>query len=147
MRRNRSWCLAAGIVLAGILAFVFAAGFYYYYKYITPRMVDEKLVQEGPPQVLVYSPEAGDTYPAGTTMMAEAVVTATRPIERVEIWLDGALAGMQRPEPAGQTRFHASFQVEIGAGTHIVSWRAVDGHALVGQSASVFVDPAALDDF
>jgi hypothetical protein len=134
MIRNRSWCLAAIIVAGGLLAFMLAAGFYYYYRYTTPRMLDEKRLQVGPPSILVHSPQAGDTVPAGSAMSAEAMVTAIRPIARVEIWMDGQLAGTQSPDTRDQTRFPAFLELQISEGTHLVFWRAVDSEGLVGQS-------------
>jgi hypothetical protein len=92
MTRNRSWCLAAGIVLAGLGAFVIAAGSYYYYKYVTPRLLEEKRVAVGPPNIMANTPGAGEVIPADSPLVAEATVYGSSPIARAEVWVDGELA-------------------------------------------------------
>jgi len=140
--------LPAGIVLAGALALVVAAGLYYYFFHVVPKDLDTKRTLSGPPTILVHSPLAGDSVAAGGTLLARATMTGRTPIVRAEIWLDGNLAASQMPEGASQHTIYPVFPVEIGAGTHSLYWRAVDTDGLVGQTLPVPVAgiPPSADD-
>ncbi len=94
-----------------------------------------------PPSVLVNSPAAGESAPAGSFLSASVTVAAQNPISRLELWLDGALVDTQTPDPSlGEvTTFYAVLQLRITEGPHIFSARAVDAKGLVGQSLPVAI--------
>jgi hypothetical protein len=139
MKKNRRWYCAGIVLLAGAFAFLIVAGLVYSF-YIGPRIRDQKRVSATPPSVLVHSPSAGDTSPAGVPLPASATATSRNPIARVELWLDGNLYQQQTPsEASGQNAsiFHANFDVELTEGLHTLVFRALDSGGLVGQSLSI----------
>ena len=134
--KNRRNCIAAAVLLGGGLFLLLLACIYYFFA-MAPAMLEKKRVIMRPPTILVRSPLAGDTIPADKSLLAEAFVTGTNPIARVEVWLDGVAAGTQSPGAPGQTTFSPSFDLQITAGTHMLFWRAVDNAGLVGQTTPI----------
>jgi hypothetical protein len=133
--------LIIGIIfLAVLILFVLVAGglgIYY-----SQRGIEEKREANRPPTVYVYTPKDGETYPAGTTIQANVSATGSKPITRIEMWLDGELHETQNPVPGtvkGASQAKADFELQVGEGAHLLYWRAVDYAGLIGQSPPVAV--------
>jgi hypothetical protein len=139
MKKNRRWYCAGLVLLAAGFAFLVTAGLAYYF-YIGPRVRDQKRASATPPSIIVHSPSAGETSPAGVPLPASATATSRHPIARVELWLDGNLYQQQTPSPdggQGPSTFYASFEVDLTEGLHTLVFRALDSAGLVGQSLSI----------
>jgi hypothetical protein len=133
MKNRRTGCvivtifvLVGGILVAGLVA--------YYMLVIVPNTLEDRRITSGPPSVLAYSPDVGDTFPAGVTAFARATVSGRNPISRVELWLDGELITTLMPESSDQQVYQAFAGFLISEGSHLLSWRAIDNAGLVGQS-------------
>ena len=119
-----------------------------YVFYISPNLLAEKRSLASPPSILVRSPQAGDTVPHGRMLITQATVSSRNPISHVEVWLDGEVAETQTPDSQDQTTMYTYIELEISAGPHILSWRAVDSAGLVGQSTPIHIvgePPAGVD--
>jgi len=148
MNKNRIRCGFIAIFFAICTNAVLLAAMYIFYY--GPRTLEQKRSQEGPPSILVYSPHDGETISAGSLFPASATAAGANPLSRVELWLDGEIFGTQTKDNTqldGISTIHALFDMQITAGPHMLSWRAVDNTGLVGQTIpiSIFGSPA-LDD-
>ncbi len=138
--KTRTALIIGIIVLAGLIIFVMIAGglgFFY-----SQRGLDDKRETNRPPTVFVHKPKDGDTYPAGTTIQAHISATGSKPITRIEMWLDGELHETQNPVPGtvkGASQANAVFELQVGEGAQTMYWRAVDYAGLIGQSPPVAV--------
>jgi len=133
--------LFAGGLFALLVAIVAA------YLFLVNRNLANRRELATPPSIFIHSPKSGDSAPAGSFVPARATVSGINPIARVELWLDGELFQTQSPEPAEAERattFHASFDLQMTEGVHMLFWRAVDNAGLVGQSISIPLDIFAL---
>ena len=137
MKRSQSGCIALIILVGGILGLLILGGLYYYISYAAPNALAERRLLEGPPTILARSPQAGDRVAADGILSAEATITGSNPIARVELWMDGAPNSTAIPDSTGSSVFNAFIELQVPEGTHLVYWRAVDRSGLVGQTTPV----------
>jgi hypothetical protein len=135
MKKNKSCFASASILVVGALTAILFIALYVFY--IRPNTLEEKRALAGSPSIIVQAPSTGDTFLADNSLITQAIVTGTNPIARAELWLDGNLIKTLTPEFQGQTTFHAFSELEVSAGVHMLSWRAVDTAGLVGQSTPI----------
>jgi len=136
MKKTKKGCVITAILFAGSALLVLLA----YYFFIGPKIMDGKRALATPPTVVVNSPSAGDSSPAGIPLPASVTVMGRNPIARVELWLDGNLYQQQTPSPAAGGSLnivHANFELVMFDGSHVVVFRAVDNAGLIGQSLSI----------
>ena len=136
-KKRKGCCISTSILLVGFVVVTAIVAAYIFY--IGPNLLEDKRAQSRPPSILIQSPQAGETLPADSPVFAQATVTGMNPIARVEIWLDGQLVATLTPEIPGQTTYNAFSELQIGVGTHMLSWRAVDSAGLVGQSMPIHI--------
>lgn len=139
MKKNTRSCAYLFLLIGGGIALLLVAGLVYYF-YLGPKWLNQKRALATPPSVIVHSPSAGESSPAGIPLPASATATSRNPIARVELWLDGKLYQQQTPSPtAGQSQniVHANFEVDMPEGSHALVFRAIDSAGLVGQSLSI----------
>lgn len=81
----------------------------------------------GAPKVVIVWPQAGTEIAAGQTMTIEAKISDSTGLERVELWIDGKIAGTQSPALKGQTMMTALFPWTGGSvGSHTLAVRALN---------------------
>jgi hypothetical protein len=98
-----------------------------------------RVQQNMPPAVIVHSPSAGQSAPAGSFLLAHITATGQNPIFRVELWVDGEPMETQTPDPAmGEVAtFDVIADLLVIEGPHMFFARAVDVEGLVGQSLPI----------
>lgn len=104
------------------------------------RSLNELRAQQNvPPTVIVHTPIAGQSAPAGSHLLAHVTAIGQKPIARIELWLDGEPLETQMPDQASGewTTFHATADLLMTEGPHMLSARAVDADGLVGQSLPI----------
>lgn len=96
------------------------------------------------PQASIVRPRPGSEFPAGRSIVVTAAASGRARIDRLEIWLDGALLDTSTASNDGDWgTLQAHVDIEVTEGSHLLVARAVDIDGLVGQSppVSYFGDP------
>jgi hypothetical protein len=138
MKKNKRLFLGFLVLVLGAVFVLFLLALLY--LYYTPRWRDQKQLLNVPPSILVRSPQAGDKVRIGQYLVAQAIVTSRNPIARVELWLDGEVVEAQAPEMANALSYDMLLDLQLSGGVHMLYWRAVDDHGLVGQTAPIPVE-------
>lgn len=135
MKRKTRYILGAFVLLTAGLLFltILVVGF----MYLVPKWRAEQRVLNAPPAILVRTPQSGFTVRVGEYIMTEAVVSSKNPLTKVELWLNGKVVETQIPEYPNTTNYDMLYDLQLGAGMHMLYWRAVDDHGLVGQTATL----------
>jgi LysM repeat protein len=137
--KNRAACAKWGVILAlcvGALALIAAVmAAFVYLRQQLPRYSAEFTV----PMVIVSEPASGTSVPARGNTVVLSTSSGSRPIARVELWLDGALKVTQNSQrPEGYSPFESALPLAIDSGgPHVLFVRAIDTAGLIGQSQPV----------
>jgi hypothetical protein len=100
----------------------------------------QALGQNEPPSVTVAEPASGASVAANSYLYISASASGSSPITRVELWVDGELAGAHDSNSAGGiSPFDVSFELLVPPGEHTLFVRAVNAAGLMGNSAPVSV--------
>jgi hypothetical protein len=96
------------------------------------QQVQAQSAEFAPPIVLVTEPES---VPAGSYLPISATAFGTKPIMRVELWVDGELKEtLVSDQPEGSSPFYADFSLLMTEGPHMLFVRAVNTASMIGQS-------------
>jgi len=119
-----------GLVALGAVAFLYLR-----------QQQDQARAEFAPPTVLVTEPVSGALAYAGSYLSVSATAFGSRPITRVELWMDGQLVKKQESgRPEGDSTFYAHFSVLIPSeGPHSFSVRAVNALGIIGKSLPISV--------
>ncbi len=136
--KNRAGCVKWGVILmllAGALGLIVVVGALIYLGQRLPRYTSEFTV----PMVIVSEPVSGTSLPGTANTVVISTSSGSRPIARVELWLDGALKATQNSQrPAGDSPFESTLPLAVdSAGPHVLFVRAIDTAGLIGQSQPV----------
>ena len=128
-------CLLAVLLAALAVACITTMIIFPYLRMLQRSRIDANL----PPLVIVHAPANGESIQAGDAMLAYVTAAGNNPIMRLEFWLDGVLVDTRTPDTSlgAVTTFDASTELQMEAGLHIFSARAVDDKGLIGQSLPV----------
>jgi len=134
--KNRRGCGRWAIVLAflaGAAGLIFVAALLVYFFVLQGSSYGGDFRA---PMVNVTEPSAGTSLAAGDNVIVLSTSSGSRPIARVEIWLDGALRATQNSQrPEGYSPFDSALPVELDSpGPHVLFVRAIDTSGLIGQS-------------
>ncbi len=145
--KNRAGCVKWGVVfmlLAGALGLVVVVGALIYFGQRLPRYSSEFTV----PMVIVSEPVSGTSVSAKANTVVISTSSGSRPIARVELWLDGALKATQNSQrAAGDSPFESALPLAFdSAGPHMLFVRAIDTAGLIGQSQPVTLVGGAAPD-
>ena len=139
MQRNTKK-FVRGFIVAFIVALVLLALLTVFY--LIPNFLEFKRTLTVPPTVIVYSPSHGEEYPEGSIVSSRATSTATNPIARFELWMDGEMVEQQLPSPdtpLALTTMHATISIKISEGLHMFYWKAIDSKGQIGQSPPISI--------
>ncbi len=145
--KNGAGCVKWGVVsmlLAGALGLVIVVAALVYFGQRPLRYTAEFTA----PMVIVSEPVSGTSVPAKAGTVVISTSTGSRPIGRVELWLDGALKVTQNSQrAAGDSPFESALPLAIdSAGPHVLFVRAIDTAGLIGQSQPITLDAGAAPD-
>jgi hypothetical protein len=97
----------------------------------------QALGQNEPPTVTINEPASGASVVANSYLYISASASGGVPITRIELWMDGELAGTQETAPGGVSPFDASFELLVPPGEHTLFVRAVNAVGLMENSEPV----------
>ena len=139
---NKTRCAVVALLVGGLLAiFMLVAGGTS--LYLLNRYLVEKQAAYTAPVVFIRTANEGAAMQEGDPYLVSVTASDSNPIASLEMWLDGELAEMQRPDPAvpgGALNFHALFNPSLDGGFHTLYWRAMDNDGLIGQSQLIAVE-------
>lgn len=90
-----------------------------------------------PPEIYITSPDAGETVPAGSSLLVSASAIGAEPIMIMQFWLDGSLVEQLPNASGGSGTFREQTSITLSEGAHILQVRVVDAAQLVGQSLPI----------
>jgi len=94
--------------------------------------------QDEPPSVTINEPASGASVAANSYLYISATASGSNPITRVELWMDGELAGTQESgAEGGISPFNVSFELLVPPGDHTLFVRAVTAAGLMENSSAV----------
>jgi len=132
MKESRG-CTRPSLVMGLLFGFMVLIAFFAAFAIIYFRQqVQAQRAQFAPPIVLVTEPES---VPAGSYLAISATAFGTKPITRVELWVDGELKEtLVSDQPEGRSPYYADFSLLMTEGPHMLFVRAVNTAGIIGQS-------------
>jgi hypothetical protein len=93
------------------------------------------------PKVTIVAPEGGAEITVGEVLTVEAKISDPAGVERVELWVDGKMVGVQSPALKGQTIMNALFSwIASSPGSHTLAIRALNMLGLENALNAVVVN-------
>ena len=130
-KHKSKWVFILGGIL--ILISLVTAGAYEFIKWLNGN----KREQAAPLTIQIISPEAGETFPTGESVIISATAVGHADIQRMEIWLDGQKVEQIFNDAGTSGIFSGFFETTISEGGHMLSVRAIDQEGLIGQSLPI----------
>ncbi|TFH33259.1 MAG: hypothetical protein E4G99_11670, partial [Anaerolineales bacterium] len=131
MRRKR---LTIGLIGAGLVLFIILVAV----AVVVLQRQRAVLPASVGPTVLITSPAPNDSAAASSAVAIEAAAYGDHPIHHMELWLDGEqVQTFYNQDLQGSAPVEITFYQLLTSGGHVLFVRAVDSHALIGQSLPI----------
>ena len=128
--KSKRFLVAAMILLAVILLGTVL-------MIVTRQVINLKRTQHISPSVQINAPQAGETIPAGSSLVVSASSFGSSPITIMQFWLDGQLVDQKANSSASAGVFSEQIAITLSEGPHMLLVRVVDQQRLVGQSLPI----------
>lgn len=130
------------LLIGGLLGFAIIAAALVIligYQYSQYRATGGELLQPDPGQITIRLAKSA-SFVAGSPVMVPVSAVGYEPFLSAELWVDGALAGVDAAPSGGATPFDADFTwIPTQPGVHQIIARAIDSSQRVASSAAVLV--------